>query len=77
MIRMNEVKVKKNCYSEIIDFMIKETGNGKRLFSTRDISDAVDLTIYQARQFLISLSVSGVVNRTAGGKGGRVLWSLT
>ncbi|MBW5824463.1 hypothetical protein H0I68_05245 [Yersinia kristensenii] len=68
--------MKKECYPEIIEFMTKETRNGQLLFSTRDISDAMNLTIYQARQFLMSLNVSGVVSRTAGGKGGKVLWSL-
>ncbi|HCQ4576755.1 TPA: faeA-like family protein [Escherichia albertii] len=68
--------MKKDNYAEIIEFMTKQTKNGQLLFRTRDISDAMGLTIYQARQFLMNLNVSGVIRRTAGGKGGKVLWSL-
>ncbi|ENP0141396.1 faeA-like family protein [Escherichia coli] len=67
---------KKDNYSVIIDVIKYELVCGKPWLSTRQIADATNMTIYQARQYLIALNEAGVVGRTGGGKGGRTLWSL-
>ncbi|HGX4296995.1 TPA: FaeA/PapI family transcriptional regulator [Escherichia coli] len=67
----------KNVCEAIIAFMksreIDEDGISLR---TRDIADATNLTIYQARTYLETLRVLGVVEKVNGGKGTPGLWRL-
>lgn len=67
---------KKDNYSAIIDVIKNELVCGNSWLSTRQIADAANMTIYQARQYLIALNEAGVVGRTGGGKGGKTRWSL-
>ncbi|HBR2043242.1 TPA: hypothetical protein L9M98_004686 [Klebsiella pneumoniae] len=43
---------------------------------TRDIADAAELTIYQARQRLEYLNGIGMVESVASGKGKSTIWKL-
>lgn len=67
---------KQDNYSVIIDVIKYKFYCGEQWVSTRQIADAANMTIYQARQYLMSLSDAGVVIRAGGGKGGKVRWSL-
>ncbi|HHL7754740.1 TPA: FaeA/PapI family transcriptional regulator [Escherichia coli] len=49
---------------------------GKTLFSTREIADAVGLTIYQVRGYLEMLQLSGVVEKVNSGRGRAGQWTL-
>ncbi|EHC5052760.1 TPA: faeA-like family protein [Escherichia coli] len=49
---------------------------GKTLFSTREIADAVGLTIYQVRGYLEMLQSSGVVEKVNSGRGRAGQWTL-
>ncbi|EFU0743485.1 regulator [Escherichia coli] len=46
------------------------------LFSTREIADAVGLTIYQVRGYLEMLQSSGVVEKVNSGRGRAGQWRL-
>ncbi|EFM4232747.1 faeA-like family protein [Escherichia coli] len=48
----------------------------KKLFSTREIADAVGLTIYQIRGYLEVLQLSGVVVKVNSGRGRAGQWWL-
>ncbi|EFB7616379.1 faeA-like family protein [Escherichia coli] len=48
----------------------------KTLFSTREIADAVGLTIYQVRGYLEMLQSSGVVEKVNSGRGRAGQWTL-
>ncbi|MCU6343569.1 FaeA/PapI family transcriptional regulator [Escherichia coli] len=48
----------------------------KTFFSTREIADAVGLTIYQARGYLEVLQSSGVVEKVNSGRGKPGQWRL-
>ncbi|WP_281439754.1 FaeA/PapI family transcriptional regulator [Escherichia coli] len=48
----------------------------KTLFSTREIADAVGLTIYQVRGYLEMLQSSGVVEKVNSGRGRAGQWRL-
>ncbi|MBB9726031.1 faeA-like family protein [Escherichia coli] len=49
---------------------------GKTFFSTREIADAVGLTIYQIRGYLEALQSSGVVEKVNSGRGRPGQWRL-
>ncbi|ENR6343873.1 faeA-like family protein [Escherichia coli] len=49
---------------------------GKENFRTREIADAVGLTIYQTRLYLEALQSLGVVEKINSGKGVPGLWEL-
>lgn len=49
---------------------------GQTLFSTREIADAVGLTIYQVRGYLEMLQSSGVVEKVNSGRGRAGQWTL-
>ena len=49
---------------------------GKTLVSTREIADAVGLTIYQVRGYLEMLQSSGVVEKVNSGRGRAGQWRL-
>ncbi|WP_353047007.1 FaeA/PapI family transcriptional regulator [Escherichia coli] len=50
---------------------------GEIFISTREIANAMNLTIYQARAYLMNLLASGVVDRTTIARGKPVMWFLT
>ena len=49
---------------------------GKESFRTREIADAVGLTIYQALFYLKTLQLFGVVEKVNTGKGVSGVWRL-
>ncbi|EPU4253828.1 TPA: faeA-like family protein [Escherichia coli] len=60
--------------SEFLDTQKKHFS--KKLFSTREIADAVGLTIYQIRGYLEVLQLSGVVEKVNSGRGRAGQWRL-
>lgn len=48
----------------------------KKTFRTREVADAVGLTIYQARPHLEALQSFGVVEKINSGKGVPGVWGL-
>ncbi|MGV6311159.1 FaeA/PapI family transcriptional regulator [Escherichia coli] len=64
-----------HCY-----FICADKSKAKRckhtLFSTREIADAVGLTIYQVRGYLEMLQSSGVVEKVNSGRGRAGQWRL-
>lgn len=65
-----------NIDGRIIDFMKKKNLSVNRTFSTREIADAVGLTIYQARGYLEALQSSSVVEKINAGRGRAGKWVL-
>ncbi|WP_340544510.1 FaeA/PapI family transcriptional regulator [Escherichia coli] len=62
---------------QIINWMIlQRENNGMVLLSTRDIANATNMTIYQARGHLENLLRVGVIGRTPEARGTPVLWFL-
>lgn len=63
--------------SELVSFWkIIKKHFSKTLFSTREIADAVGLTIYQARGCLEVLQSFGVVEKLNSGRGRAGQWRL-
>ena len=63
----------KDIYERIIEFM---GGQGETFFSTREIADAVEVTIYQIRGYLDVLQSSCVVEKVNSGRGRPGRWRL-
>ncbi|HDJ8924283.1 TPA: faeA-like family protein [Escherichia coli] len=62
---------------QIIEFLKDQKKSFSRtLFSTREIADAVGLTIYQARGCLDTLHLFGVVEKVNTGRGRPGRWGL-
>ncbi|WP_371867117.1 FaeA/PapI family transcriptional regulator [Escherichia albertii] len=67
----------KDVHKEIVDFMMYQMDTrGKESFRTREIADAVGLTIYQALFYLKTLQLFGVVEKVNTGKGVSGVWRL-
>ncbi|HHU1818854.1 TPA: FaeA/PapI family transcriptional regulator [Escherichia coli] len=67
----------KDIYKVIVEFMTHQKfSGGKESFRTREIADAVGLTIYQTRLYLEALQSLGVVEKINSGKGVPGLWEL-
>lgn len=67
----------KDIYKEIVEYIVYQKNSGeKETFRTREIADAVGLTIYQARLHLETLQSLGVVEKINSGKGVPGLWEL-
>lgn len=66
----------KENYIKIIQYLLKQKGVNMLQIKTRDVADAVELTIYQARQHLIHLNKAGIVERVTQGRGRSTLWQL-
>ncbi|WP_175616582.1 FaeA/PapI family transcriptional regulator [Escherichia coli] len=61
----------------IIEFLENQKKSfGKTFFSTREIADAVGLTIYQVRGYLETLQSSGMVEKVNSGRGRPGQWIL-
>ncbi len=61
----------------IVEFLENQKKSfSKTLFGTREIADAVGLTIYQARGYLEMLQSSGVVEKVNSGRGRAGQWTL-
>ncbi len=61
----------------IVDFLDNQKKHfSKTFFSTREIADAVGLTIYQARGYLEVLQSSSVVEKVNSGRGRPGVWRL-
>ncbi len=61
----------------IIEFLDNQRKHfSKTFFSTREIADAVGLTIYQARRYLEELQSSSVVEKVNSGRGRLGVWRL-
>ena len=62
----------------IISFMSDQEKNYcKTFFSTRDISDAIGVSIYNARHYLRRLQSQKLVASDRAGKGKHIRWRLT
>ncbi|CAD5837175.1 FaeA/PapI family transcriptional regulator [Escherichia coli] len=65
----------KEIYKEIVEYMKMNSGT-KKTFRTREVADAVGLTIYQTRLHLEALQSFGVVEKINSGKGVPGVWGL-
>lgn len=65
----------KEIYKEIVEYM-KMSSGAKKTFRTREVADAVGLTIYQTRLHLEALQSFGVVEKINSGKGVPGVWGL-
>lgn len=64
-------------YKEIVGFMTyQKNSKGKDTFRTREVADAVGLTIYQIRLHLEALQSLDVVEKINSGKGVPGIWRL-
>lgn len=64
-------------YKEIVGFMAhQKNSKGKETFRTREVADAVGLTIYQTRLHLEALQSLDVVEKINSGKGVPGIWRL-
>ena len=64
-------------YKEIVEYMAYQKSSGtKEIFRTREVADAVGLTIYQTRLHLEALQSFGVVEKINSGKGVPGVWGL-
>lgn len=67
----------KDIDGRIVEFLENQRKSfRKTFFSTREIADAVGLTIYQARGYLEALQSSGVVEKVNSGRGKPGQWRL-
>lgn len=67
----------KDIDGRIVEFLENQRKSfRKTFFSTREIADAVGLTIYQARGYLEALLSSGVVEKVNSGRGKPGQWRL-
>ncbi|WP_309187455.1 FaeA/PapI family transcriptional regulator [Escherichia marmotae] len=67
----------KDIDEQIVNFLENQKKHfSKKFFSTREIADAVGLTIYQARECLEVLQSSGVVEKANSGRGRPGVWVL-
>ena len=67
----------KSIDERIIEFLDNQRKHfSKTFFSTREIADAVGLTIYQARRYLEELQSSSVVEKVNSGRGRPGVWRL-
>lgn len=67
----------KDIDERIIGFLENQKKSfSKTFFSTREIADAVELTIYQARGYLEVLQSSSVVEKVNSGQGRPGVWRL-
>ena len=67
----------KSIDERIIEFLDNQRKHfSKTFFSTREIADAVGLTIYQARGYLEVLQSSSVVEKVNSGRGRPGVWRL-
>lgn len=63
-------------YDEIIAFMMSAEANIHPV-TTRDVADAMDITVYQARYYLNDMYEKRVVEREEGNQRGKALrWRL-
>nr|WP_256129488.1 FaeA/PapI family transcriptional regulator [Escherichia coli] len=61
----------------MVEYMMYQKNSGeKETFRTREVADAVGLTIYQTRLYLEVLQSLGVVEKINSGKGVPGLWRL-
>ncbi|CAD5756996.1 FaeA-like protein [Escherichia coli] len=61
----------------IVEFLDNQKKHfSKKFFSTREIADAVGLTIYQVRGYLEVLQSSSVVEKVNSGRGKPGVWRL-
>lgn len=65
----------KDIYKEIVEYMKMNSGT-KKTFRTREVADAVGLTIYQTRLHLEALRLLDVVEKINSGKGVPGIWRL-
>ncbi|EFU0743688.1 faeA-like family protein [Escherichia coli] len=62
---------------QVVEFLYNQKKHfSKTFFSTREIADAVGLTIYQARGYLEVLQSSNVVEKVNSGRGRPGVWRL-
>ena len=67
----------KDIDKRIVDFLdVQRKSFSKTFFSTREIADAVGLTIYQVREYLDVLQSSCVVEKVYPGLGSPGQWRL-
>lgn len=67
----------KNIDERIVEFLERQRKFfSKTFFSTREIADAVGLTIYQAREYLEVLQLSSVVEKVNFDQGKPDMWRL-
>ena len=67
----------KDVYKEIVEYMAYQKSSGtKETFRTREVADAVGLTIYQTRLHLEALQSLDVVEKINSGKGVPGIWRL-
>lgn len=79
VVKVSEWRLRKvkDIYKEIVEYIVYQKNSGeKETFRTREIADAVGLTIYQARLHLETLQSLGVVEKINSGKGVPGLWEL-
>lgn len=67
----------KKTHCLIVSFLLNRKKHTDSPVKTREIADAIDLTIYQARQQMEYLNQFGVVERVTSGKGRATLWRLS
>ncbi|HEI6731327.1 TPA: hypothetical protein SJ159_004605 [Yersinia enterocolitica] len=67
--------MKKN-HCLIMSFLLNKRKINSEPVKTREIADAIGLTIYQARQQLEYLQKYGLVERVALGRGRSALWRV-
>lgn len=67
----------KDIDERIVEFLENQNKSfRKTFFSTREMADAVGLTIYQAKGYLEALQSSGVVEKVNSGRGRSGQWRL-
>ena len=74
---MVELLKVKDVYKEIVEYMAYQKSSGtKETFRTREVAEAVGLTIYQTRLHLEALQSLDVVEKMNSGKGVPGIWRL-
>ncbi|EAA4608366.1 faeA-like family protein [Salmonella enterica subsp. enterica serovar Kisangani] len=67
----------KDIDEQVVEFLYNQKKHfSKTFFSTREIADAVGLTIYQTRGYLEVLQSSSVVEKINSGRGRSGVWRL-